>query len=74
MATSSSSAVPDVRITQIEGGANKGAGGFLVTCGSCPRFHTIRKMRIDADLAATGHVRSHGRPHPEDEVDPWAPA
>jgi len=62
MATSSTSAVPDVRITQAEGGR-----GFLITCGSCPRFHTVRKTRIDADLVATGHVRQHGRPHPEDE-------
>lgn len=62
MATSSTSAVPDVRISQAEGDE-----GFVVTCGSCPMFRTVRRMRIDADLVATVHVRSHGRPHPEDE-------
>jgi hypothetical protein len=58
----STSTVPKVKISPVEAG-----GGFLVTCTACPKLRLIRLMRIDADLAATGHVRTHGRPDVTDE-------
>lgn len=40
---------------------------FTVTC-SCG-WTAKRRMRIDADLIATGHLRTHGRPHPADHQE-----
>lgn len=53
--------IPDVRITHTE------ARGFLITCSACPLFRTLRRMRIDADLVATGHLRTHAHPHADEE-------
>lgn len=44
-----------------------GTGGFAVTCTACPGLDVHRVMRIDADLAATGHVRTHARPWTEEQ-------
>lgn len=65
----STSTVPRVKVTAVEGGVDEGRGGFAVTCTACPSLHLHRLMRIDADLAATGHVRSHARPSREDEAE-----
>lgn len=52
----STATTPKVAVAQLEAGR-----GFVVTCSQCPRFHTIRKHRVDADITATGHIRSHTR-------------
>ncbi|CAI9417237.1 hypothetical protein [Nocardioides sp. T2.26MG-1] len=67
MATTST--VPRVKVTAVEGGHDEGHGGFLVTCTACPQLRLMRVMRIDADLAATGHARTHARPSREDEEE-----
>lgn len=60
----STSTVPKVKVGPVEAG-----GGFLVTCTACPKFRALRLMRIDADIAANDHVRTHGRPDPADAED-----
>lgn len=45
--------LPRITITRTE------AGGWLIRCTGCPRFHTIRATRMGADLTATEHRAGH---------------